>query len=56
MIDKLTKRERQVHAMMVMLVPLRGIALRLGISHRTVQIHARNIRTKLGVIDNVTER
>jgi DNA-binding CsgD family transcriptional regulator len=47
---KLTPREREVHALMVQLMPLLGIALRLGISHRTVQIHARNIRTKLGVI------
>ncbi|MET0207810.1 MAG: response regulator [Variovorax sp.] len=49
MLDTLTERERQVMQLAVQGLPSKVIAQRLGISHRTVELHRSRLLEKLGV-------
>lgn len=49
----LTAREQEVAALMVQGEPYKVIAAALGMSSRTVEVHARNIFKKLGVRNQV---
>jgi FixJ family two-component response regulator len=51
-LESLTDREREVLALVVTGLPNKEVARRLGISHRTVEIHKARIMFKTGV-DNV---
>lgn len=46
--DKLSRREREVVALVVEGLTDREIAARLGVAHRTVQVHVASARRKLG--------
>ncbi|MDM0109009.1 response regulator [Variovorax sp. J22R24] len=49
MLDALTEREREVMQLAVQGLPSKVIAQRLGISHRTVELHRSRLLEKLGV-------
>ncbi|RZL90597.1 MAG: response regulator transcription factor [Variovorax sp.] len=49
LLDALTEREREVMQLAVQGLPSKVIAQRLGISHRTVELHRSRLLEKLGV-------
>jgi FixJ family two-component response regulator len=50
-LSALTERERQVMALAIVGHPNKEIARRLGISHRTVEIHKARIMSKTGAVN-----
>lgn len=52
-IDKLSQQEKRVLSMLCHEVPPKAIAQELGISRKTVDIHKKNIKRKLGVNSDI---
>jgi two-component system uhpT operon response regulator UhpA len=52
-IEQLTKRERQVGEMLALGLDVKAVAVRLGLSHKTVHVHRANAMDKLNVKNNV---
>ncbi|WP_028863268.1 transcriptional regulator UhpA [Psychromonas aquimarina] len=52
-ITQLTKREHQVGSMLALGLNVKTVAVRLGLSHKTVHVHRANAMDKLNVQNNV---
>jgi two-component system uhpT operon response regulator UhpA len=52
-IEQLTKRERQIGEMLALGLDVKTVAVRLGLSHKTVHVHRANAMDKLNVKNNV---
>jgi two-component system uhpT operon response regulator UhpA len=52
-LTQLTKREHQIGSMLATGLDVRAVAVRLGLSHKTVHVHRANAMDKLNVRNNV---
>jgi len=52
-LNKLTKREREVSEHLAQGLDVKSIAIKLGLSHKTIHVHRANAMDKLGVTNNV---
>ncbi|MDX1301899.1 transcriptional regulator UhpA [Photobacterium sp.] len=53
LLGQLTKREREIGEMLALGLDVKAVAVRLGLSHKTIHVHRANAMDKLGVKNNV---